>query len=226
MHLILYAFLTFLSLVHTQNLSSSNKRGLIYVWSENTSDDDIWNAETSPLTWYYNYGAYPTSGINQNKLQFVPMMWGNRPEDAGFYDTVKGLIDSGMNIEYVLGFNEPDGCEGGGSCIDARTAARIWKQEIEPLKKHGVRLGAPAVRGGGAAWLQEFYTYCAGECTTDFMPAHYYGDSAGLAGWVGYLSATYQNMTVWVTEFAYPDGPLVATQESFNESITFLDEQS
>lgn len=56
------------------------------------------------------FRTYPSSGIDQYKMQFVPMMWGNAPNDLGFYDKVKGMIDGGMNISYVLGFNEPDIC--------------------------------------------------------------------------------------------------------------------
>lgn len=33
-------------------------------------------------------------------MQFVPMIWGNNGT-FDFYDTVKGLMDSGMDIEYV-----------------------------------------------------------------------------------------------------------------------------
>ena len=35
----------------------------------------------------------------------------------------------------------------GGSSIPAETAARIWMQQIEPLAKQGVKLGAPACTG-------------------------------------------------------------------------------
>ena len=111
--------------------------------------------------------------------------------------------------------------------MDAPTAARIWKREIEPLKEHGIRLGAPAVRNGDVQWLQDFYTHCAGDCTTHFTVAHFYGDAAGLASWVSLLNTTYENITeVWVTEFAYPDGSLLETQQAFNASIAFMDSQT
>jgi len=39
-------------------VSTSSKRGLVYVPnSKHSSDDNIWDSSTSDLTWYYNYGA-------------------------------------------------------------------------------------------------------------------------------------------------------------------------
>src|SRR6201999_1498032 len=102
------------------------------------------------------------------------MLWGERAkdDDSSFYSTVKGQLNGGSDVKYVLSFNEPDLCGNGGSCIDASKAARIWQEDVEPLKHHGVKLGAPATTGseGGALWLQDFFTHCDGKCTTDFLP--------------------------------------------------------
>ena len=61
----------------------------------------------------------------------------------------------------------------GGSDISAKTAAEIWIQQIEPLAKQGVKLGAPACTGAetGRQWTQDFFTAC-GSCTIDFIPVH------------------------------------------------------
>ncbi|KAK3724499.1 hypothetical protein LTR37_001123 [Vermiconidia calcicola] len=209
---------------------SSSKRGLIYIYnSDNTDDDHIWDAASSDLTWYYNYSPYRTDGLDHSTLDFVPMLWGEpNTGDQGFYDAVESQINSGMDITHVLGFNEPDGCEGGGSCVDAKTAARLWLDEIEPLKKHGVKLGAPAVRGfsEGVKWYNDFLSHCDGRCTIDFLPLHFYGDFAGLAGYVGGMSAAYEGMPIWVTEFAHPDTSLEETHAFYNQSSAFLDETS
>lgn len=79
------------------------------------------------------------------------------------------------------GFNEPDGCYDGGSCVSAVDAAEVWKKQFEPLKaKYGVKLGAPAMSGAstGFTWLQEWFTECAAiannvSCEVDFIPAHW-----------------------------------------------------
>lgn len=208
---------------------SSPKRGLCYVKTEDPKDNTIWDNPNSDLTWYYNYASTPTSGLDA-KLQFVPMLWdassaGNSP--GSFYNTVKGLKSSGNNIEYVLGFNEPDGCKDGGSCIDADTAAQAWISEVEPLKDLGIKLGAPAVTGSprGLAWLQDFYTACDGGCTTDFLPIHWYGNFEGMASYMGQVNATYENMTMWVTEFGLPNQSADDTETFFNQSISYLDQQ-
>jgi hypothetical protein len=176
------ALLAWVPLVLADDVApTSSKRGLCYVKGEDPKDDQTWDGSESDLTWYYNYAVSPTSGID-DKLQFVPMIWdtssaGDSP--GSFYNTVKGLVNSGKKIEYILGFNEPDGCKDGGSCINANTAAEAWISEVEPLKDLGIKLGAPAVTGSprGLTWLEDFYTACDGGCTTDFMPIHWVRNS-------------------------------------------------
>ncbi|EMC95721.1 glycoside hydrolase family 128 protein [Baudoinia panamericana UAMH 10762] len=220
-----------LAFCSAQNLTSS-KRGLCYVASSHSSSDDsIWTSSGSDLTWYYNYQASPTSSISGSSLQFVPMQWGAPTSDTDmtFFNTVQGLINGGQKIPYVLGFNEPDGCVSGGSCISAQLAAQTWIREVEPLKKqYGVRLGAPAVTGSpmGFVWLQSFFTACAGNCTPDFIPVHFYGSFEGLASHIGQVNATYPNMTMWVTEYAYANVTLQESQSFYNQSEAFLDRLS
>ena len=168
------------------------------------------------------FRSSPTDGIDDWKMQFVPMMWGNAKNDWNFYDKVKSLMDKGMNITYALGFNEPDICSGGGSCIDAETAADSWKKHIEPLKKLGIKLGAPSVTGGDIVWLKAFFDACKGDCTVDFIPLHFYSDVVGVKEWIHNISSIYEK-DIWLTEFACPDCSLDVTQQAFNETVAFLD---
>lgn len=66
----------------------------------------------------------------------------------------------------------------GGSDIAAETAAQIWMQQIEPLAKQGVKLGAPACTGAetGLRWTQDFFRACP-NCTIDFIPVHVFKTS-------------------------------------------------
>jgi len=188
-------------LVLSQDLTSS-KRGLVYITENHMADDDhIWNADDSDLTWYYNYTPDPSNELDNDKMDFVPMLWGTDGSDS-FYDKIKALVDGGRNITYVLGFNEPDGCAYGGSCIPAEDAARIWIDQIEPLKELGISLGAPSPTGSptGLAWMANFFSECDGECNPDFFPAHWYGNFEGLASFLGEVNATYPDMGLWVTE--------------------------
>jgi len=209
--------------------TSSSKRGLIYIPSnKHPSDASIWDSGSSDLTWYYNYGSKPSPAFdNSAKLQFVPMLWGAPADtsDNTFLNDVQTQIQSGAKIPYVLGFNEPDGSSNGGSNVPADTAAQTWIREIEPLRKQGVKLGAPAVTGApsGFTWLQNFFSACNGNCTPDFLPVHFYGNFQGLASHVGQVRGTYPNMTVWVTEYADPEASYAESQSFYNQSSQFFD---
>lgn len=222
----LLRFIVFLPLALS---TTSSKRGLVYVPSaDHPSDDKVWISSGSDLTWYYNYASTPSSAFAGSKLLFVPMLWGApaSENDTSFYDDVKAQVDGGSTVKYVLGFNEPDGSTStGGSNVDASRAATIWKEELEPLRKLGIQLGAPAVTGSsnGFVWLQAFFTACAGKCTPDFIPVHWYGDFQGLASHIGQIMGTYPNMSVWVTEYALPNASLVDTQSFYNTSSQYFD---
>lgn len=216
--------LLLLPLVHSQ-VTSSSKRGLVYVPNEkHRGDDSIWVSDDSDLTWYYNYDSRPSPAFsNSTKLQFVPMLWGS---STTFLSDVTEQIKSGANISYVLTFNEPDGGGStGGSAIPAETAAETWQREVEPLKKMGVKLGAPAVTGAptGFTWLANFFKACNGNCSADFIPVHWYGNFEELASHVGQVRGTYQNKTIWVTEYADNNVPLKDSKTFYNQSSQFFD---
>lgn len=210
-------------------ISKSSKRGLVYVPNAKHPEDDAnWNSDSSDLTWYYNYGSTPSPAYsNSTKLQFMPMLWGtpSSTSDNAFLNDVMSQINSGANVPYILAFNEPDGQGNGGSGVPADVAAQTWIREIEPLKKHGVKLGAPAVTGApsGFTWLQNFFTACNGNCSADFIPVHWYGNFEGLASHVGQVRAAYPNMTVWVTEYADANVGLADSQSFYNQSSQFFD---
>jgi hypothetical protein len=169
------SFLVLLSVLPTA--LSSSKRGLVHIPSPKYPKDDyIWTkTPTSELSWYYNYGKIPSKAYQHDpSLQFIPMQWGSFPSfqkhegdyDSGptFIETIEALMLDGHNISYALGFNEPDGdWSTGGSNITPKRAAETWRREIEPLKKWGIKLGAPAVTGSprGLKWLEEWFQECA-----------------------------------------------------------------
>lgn len=212
-------------IVYCQSPIASSKRGLVYVPSEKHPQDDAnWDSATSDLTWYYNYASKPSPAFaNLPKFQFVPMLWGTG-DSSSFLSDVQSQITAGANISYVLGFNEPDGDSStGGSGIPAATAAQIWMQQIEPLAKQGVKLGAPACTGAetGRQWMQQFFTACS-NCTIDFIPVHWYGNFQGLASHIGEYVGTF-NKTIWVTEFADANVSLEESQTFYNQSSSYLD---
>jgi hypothetical protein len=210
--------------------TKSSKRGLVYIAnSKHPSDDSIWTQSTSDLTWYYNYGLQPSSALSSSPLQFVPMLWGAPASttDTTFIDGIKSQISSGKNVSYILSFNEPDGTtKTGGSNVDSSLAASTWIREVEPLRKLGVKVGAPAVTGSqqGMTWLQSFFTNCNGKCTPDFIPVHWYGSFDGLASYLGQVTAAYKNISeVWVTEYAFAHASLTDSENFYNQSAALLD---
>ncbi|KAI9055134.1 hypothetical protein LZ554_000098 [Drepanopeziza brunnea f. sp. 'monogermtubi'] len=229
---LLLASATLPTLSFAQNFQSSPKRGLVFVPSKEAKhqhDNQIWVEGTSDLTWYYNYQVQPSAAYanrTQEEFEFVPMLWSI---SNTFYDEVKALIDGGRNITHVLGYNEPDGTAAtGGSSIDPVSAATNWLEQMEPLRKLGVKVGAPAVTGSprGFTWLDAFFTACGHQdsnCTVDFIPIHWYGDFGGLASHMGQVNGTYPNVTQWITEYALSNSPLDATQDFFKMSTEYFD---
>lgn len=211
--------------------ASTSKRGLCHV-TENghASDDAIWTTTPgSDLSWYYNYKYEPSDAFaSDESMVFVPMLWGASDSDTGtpFLDSVKSQLAAGAKIPYVLGFNEPDGTHAtGGSSLATDLAASTWKAQIEPLKELGIKLGAPAVTGSpdGFTWLENWLKDCDGGCNPDFIPVHWYGNFEGLAAHIGQVVGAYPNLTVWVTEWGYPNENLEDTQSFFNQSVAMMD---
>jgi hypothetical protein len=227
---LLTAATALLTTTTTAQTTSSEKRGLCYVPSEeHPADDKIWTSGPSPPTWYYNYQKDPSPAFANTDMNFVPMLWGASDSDQGtpFLDSVKQQIASGANITHVLGFNEPDGGhETGGSNLAVTTAATRWKAEIEPLKKLGVKLGAPGVTGAesGWQWLENWFKECDGGCNPDFIPVHWYGNFEGMMSHLGRVTTMWPNMTVWVTEYGYPGQSLEETQAFANMSLRSFDD--
>jgi len=218
-----------------ETFQRSSKRGLVFVSSaKHPGDNQIWVENGSDLTWYYNYGATPSteySNRSQSEFEFVPMLWGapTSTSDSTFLRGVQNMISGGTKISHVMTFNEPDGASStGGSNVDPSIAATTWIREIEPLRKLGVKTGAPAVTGssGGFTWLSDFFSACASQgtnCTADFIPVHWYGNFEGLASHLGQVAGTYPNTSIWVTEYALNDADLSDTQGFFNTSAEYFD---
>lgn len=226
-----FAFIAFIPAIVSDSLQTrSAKRGLVYVPSSaHPADDSIWISNNSDLTWYYNYKSYPSPVYEPyTDFEFVPMLWGTPSDttDTTFLKNITAMIKAGSNVTYVMSFNEPDGTTAtGGSDIEPELAASTWIRELEPLRKLGVKLGAPAVTGAndGFTWLEDFFTACDGGCTADFIPVHWYGDFQGLASHLGQVQTAYPSLTIWVTEFALQDGTLAESQALFNTSLEYFD---
>jgi hypothetical protein len=220
----------------SKGVTTSTKRGLIDIATQNPSDDQIWIRHGSDLTWYYNYQAEPSSAYASDaSFEFVPMLFGKSDElgstDTPFLTSIQNQIKAGANISHVLAYNEPDGQSStGGSSVPADTAASVWMRNIAPLRDQGIKVGLPAVTGSpdGFNWLANFNKSCLAlnskGCEADFIPVHWYGNFQGMASHVGQVRATYPKLPIWVTEFADPDDMLLNSQSFYNQSTALLDQ--
>jgi hypothetical protein len=180
-----------------QTFQTSTKRGLVFVDNkEFPADNYQWAPPNSELTWYYNYQPNPSpiyNNVSQQDFEFVPMLWS--PTET-FLTSIQALLDKGVKIKHVMAYNEPDGdAATGGSGISPQVAAKNYISQIEPLRKMGIKVGAPGVTGSprGHTWLENFFNACADlgtNCTMDFIPIHWYGNFDGLASHLGTVSAS------------------------------------
>lgn len=161
------------------------KRGLAYAESSITNDIQLAAQSNSVISWQYNWGTSPPDYLQQSGIPYIPMQWGaNGVENFAaavlasgaktiFVILLKKLLGiSGAHYYLLQAFNEPD--LGSQSNIEPAVAAQLFKQHIQPLSAHGIRLGAPAVTNGpmGRPWLSSFLANCTG-CTIDFIPFHW-----------------------------------------------------
>ncbi|KAF8852754.1 hypothetical protein BDZ45DRAFT_658771 [Acephala macrosclerotiorum] len=211
----------------------SPKRGLASVPTLNPGDDRLFVQPNDGLTWYFNYGISPTSeyiNLTQSDIEFVPMLWGaSNTTGSSFLSNVTSLIAHGRNITHVLGFNEPDvNFTAGGSQISPDAAAASWILNFDPLRKMGIKVGAPVVYANesGFTWLDNFYTACHSRnsnCTADFMNIHCFGNISVVQSYLAEYKQKYPGMPLWITEFALPNAPETATEAFFNQSIALFD---
>lgn len=165
---------------------TSPKRGLVSVSTGNPQDDAIFAQPNNGLTWYWNYDVSPTPeyiNLSQSDIEFVPQLWGaSNTTGTSFLSNVTTLINQGRNITHVLSFNEPDvNYTASGSQVSPDLAAVTWMQNFDPLRKMGIKVGAPVVFANelGFTWLDNFYGACQklkSNCTADFMNIHIFGN--------------------------------------------------
>jgi len=177
--------------------------------------------------WYYNWNAAPNMG-SSGSLEFVPMIWqtsGGRGPTSGNIAAAKAA--SSPNL---LGFNEPDNCNQGGTCDSVDSAIAAWPA----LMSTGKRLGSPAV-AGDYSWLSDFMSQAKAKgYRVDFITMHIYPNwSAGGNGVQAMqtlatnLHNTY-GLPVWITEFGTcvyggGGGSDAQVQQFVKDSVAMID---
>lgn len=114
------------------------------------------------------YNWYSTTTNKQNFTEYVPMLWGIKPELTGAWnDHASSWIAAGS--KNLLAFNEPENA--GQSNINTTAAADAYRKYMQPFAGKA-QLGAPGVSNDGRDWMTQFLGLCS-DCTIDFVPIHW-----------------------------------------------------
>src|SRR5262249_13905356 len=117
--------------------------------------------------WYYTWGT-PIPTYGPSGVPFVSMFWGGANVTSGNLSTVSQLVSSGQ-VNYVLGFNEPD--QSGQWNRPVARAVALWSQ----LESLGVPLGSPATSWPTIQWFTDFMDSVAVRgYRVDFICVHMY----------------------------------------------------
>jgi hypothetical protein len=154
----------------------------------------------SGVSWYYTWEVTHPGITTPRGVAFVPMIWGARSV------TVWRLRKARYESRILLGFNEPDLAS--QSNMTVSHALRLWPR----LMHTGMRLGSPAVAGGGATpggWLARFMAGAASRhYRVNFITLHWYGQdfstTAAVSQLESYIRAVWAryHKPIWLTEFA------------------------
>jgi hypothetical protein len=109
------------------------------------------NLQATNAGWYYRWG--PTkANIGNFDAEFVPMFWNGGQVNQSNINTIKNYGD----IEWVLGFNEPERTDQANMTVSQAISA--WQTLASGLAGTGIKLISPGVSDtggatGGQAWL-------------------------------------------------------------------------
>jgi hypothetical protein len=218
------------------------KRGMSYVGSADSHDADynILLSSASPISWYFTWSPVPAPSYifpddAKSKIEFVPAL----PGIDNLDDNIEALRRVPDSSKHLFTFNEPDGTtSSGGSNISPEDAAKAYIEKVVPLRER-FQISHPSVTGSsrGLDWLNDFNSSCwdidsKNGCPADFVTAHWYGDFAGLASWLGQLSGWYNQsgsgidgaVRIWVSELGLPQASQDMTFAMMNQSLPYLDE--
>ena len=185
-------------------------------------------------TWFYKWNNQAISDLHR---EFIPMSWGyggaNDDDDINLYR-------SKYKVTHVLGFNEPDDCNGQSgqynNLCDVNTAVGVYKN----LMKTGLRLVSPACRQGAVFnWLNLFNQEAIqNDIRIDVIALHWYDwggnpqDSPNadpntiLNRFKTYLNDVYAlyGLPIWITEFNGNKYRSIETNRQFMElAVSYLE---
>ena len=161
------------------------------------------------VSWWYNWGSQPNSGVPSNyltqyQMDFIPMVWGVNYN----VNSVETYLLANPSIKYLLVMNEPNLTDQAN--LTPQQAAAIWPDFEAIAARTGVKIVGPAITWGTmpgysdpVVWLDAFYA--AYEAANNNQPPHidylaFHWYDYGLSGQLDRLAK--YGKPFWVTEFA------------------------
>lgn len=213
-----FSFAVLLSLGASVAVSQDDKRGL------GANDGFLANSVNS--RWAYDWNYQNPNGYNG---EYVPMFW-----SGGNLNTKINAIKGYSNVNYVLGFNEPERADQANMTV--ANAISQWGTISNGFAGTDIKLVSPAVSdtASGRAWLDDFMMQVDADdnLVVDEVAFHWYGtvninNPTGTANSFLNKVDQYHNnygRNVWVTEFAGIDFGGNYTTEQMNDwNATFLE---
>ena len=154
--------------------------------------------------WAYDWNYQSPNAYNG---EYVPMFW-----SGGNLNTKINAINGYSNVNYVLGFNEPERADQANMTV--ANAINQWRTISQGFAGTGIKLVSPAVsdNAAGRAWLNDFMSQVDADpdLIVDEVAFHWYGtvninNPAGTAnGFLNRVDQYHNNYgrNVWITEFA------------------------
>ncbi|MDG2314206.1 MAG: glycosyl hydrolase, partial [Flavobacteriaceae bacterium] len=162
-------------------------------------------------SWFYRWS---NQGLSDLQREYTPMAWGF---GAANDDSDIELYKSKYKSTHVLGFNEPDDCEGQSGQYNHLCDVPVAISVYENLMKTGLRLVSPACRQGAVFnWLNSFNQEAVeNDIRIDVIAVHWYDWGANPQGspnanpntifnrFKTYLEDVYElyGLPIWITEF-------------------------
>jgi len=180
-----------LLLLFTVSVLASDKKGIGLADLKGAERVKILNVK-----WYYTWKPYPIEGINEEEIEFVPMIWGGKRLE----EHLEAIRKKGF-VKVLLYLNEPDKEDQANMSVEE---ALYYLPEV---RKYTERLGSPACAGGIKPWCQRFLEEAKKmNIEIDFIAVHIYGppDPEKFLKRIDEIYQRYKK-PIWITEFAVAD---------------------
>ncbi|KAK0514968.1 hypothetical protein JMJ35_002347 [Cladonia borealis] len=170
--------------------------------------------DTSNIGWGWDWDSSPSPASGQatgsiGSIQFVPMLLSTESVHTSIWE------GNSAGAEWVMGFNEPDQCGGGGSCMSVSDVVSGWGTYFSGMsasKCSPATTNDLTTQGKGLSYMTEFLAACTG-CKFDALAFHYYGSGSDLSALTSTIQA-YQKLQqqynipeLWIPEMAPTDSP-------------------